>query len=124
MVLRTSAFTLWQMLRKTLRTVWRLYPENCCQHWSGRNDAQVNLLEIELFAEANLEEIPVTVLSCDHFVTAKILNGHMGMTEVFTHDMQGCAGLRDVPAVLAESSMPGLSVSCETILQQSIQPPS
>ena len=77
-------------------------PENHCQECSGLGEARVDLFKMKTFSEIDLNETPIVVLGCGHFFTAETLDGHMGMTEVYTQDAQGVyTGLQDVSAVLA-----------------------
>jgi hypothetical protein len=79
-------------------------PEDYCQLCSGKRDARVDLLEMKTYGEIDLNETPIVVLGCGHFFTAETLDGHMGMTEVYTGDgYGGFTGLQDVSAVLAQS---------------------
>jgi hypothetical protein len=79
-------------------------PEDYCQTCSNKRDARVDLLEMKTYEEIDLNETPIVVLGCGHFFTAETLDGHMGMSEVYTVDGDGeFTGLRDASAVLARS---------------------
>ena len=79
-------------------------PEGYCQFCSGRKDARVDLLEMKTYGEIDLDETPILVLGCSHFFTAETLDGHLGMTEVYTQDGYGeFTGVRDASATLARS---------------------
>jgi hypothetical protein len=59
---------------------------------------------MKTYREIDVNETPIVVLGCGHFFTAETLDGHMGMTEVYTVDEYGgFTGLQDVSAVLARS---------------------
>ncbi len=59
---------------------------------------------MKTYSEIDLDEQPIVVLGCGHFFTAETLDGHMGMTDVYTQDENGkFTGLRDVSAELARS---------------------
>ena len=56
------------------------------------------------FGEIDLNETPIVVLGCGHFFTMETLDGHIGMTEVYTQDAWGkYTGLKDISSVLAGS---------------------
>lgn len=79
-------------------------PEECCHVCSGKQDARIDLLEMKTYREIDVNKTPIVVLGCGHFFTAETLDGHMGMTEVYTIDAYGgFTGLQDVSAVLARS---------------------
>lgn len=79
-------------------------PKDYCQMCSDRKDARVDLLEMKTYGEIDLDETPILVLGCGHFFTAETLDGHVGMTEVYTQDGYGeFTGIRDVSATLARS---------------------
>jgi hypothetical protein len=59
---------------------------------------------MKTYGEIDLNETPIVVLGCGHFFTTETLDGHMGMTEVYTSDgYGGFTGLKDISAVLAQS---------------------
>ncbi|KAI9734025.1 MAG: hypothetical protein M1834_002682 [Cirrosporium novae-zelandiae] len=71
---------------------------------SDQKDARVDLLEMKSYSEIDLDDTPIVVLGCGHFFTAETLDGHVGMTEVYTTDRCGeFVGLQDISAVLAWS---------------------
>jgi hypothetical protein len=69
---------------------------------SDKQDAQIDLLKMKTYKEIDVNKILIVVLRCSHFFTAETLDGHMGITEVYTVDVyRGFTGLQDVSAVLA-----------------------
>jgi hypothetical protein len=64
-------------------------PEGYCYVCANETDARVDLLEMKLYNEIDPDETPVVVLGCGHFFTAEILDGHMGMGEVYEIDRHG-----------------------------------
>jgi hypothetical protein len=78
--------------------------EDYCHVCSDKRDSRVDLLEMKTYGEIDLDETPIVILGCGHFFTAETLDGHMGMTEVYTGDgYGGFTGLQDVSAGLAQS---------------------
>lgn len=56
------------------------------------------------YEEIDLSDSPIVVLGCGHFFTAETLDGIMGMSDVYTTNMEGeFIGLRDISSTLARS---------------------
>ncbi len=71
---------------------------------SDRRDSRVDILKIKTYGEIDLDKTPIVILGCGHFFTAETLNGHMGMTEVYSMQETGVedSTLQDVSAVLPQ----------------------
>jgi len=59
---------------------------------------------MKTYSEIDIDSMPIVVLGCGHFFAAEILDGHVGMGEVFTADGLGdYIGLRNVSTIIAPS---------------------
>lgn len=77
-------------------------PEDYCHQCSTKQDNRVDLLEMKTYAEIDVEETPIVVLSCGHFFTAETLDGLIGMHDVYIANQLGqYTGLADVSTALA-----------------------
>lgn len=56
------------------------------------------------YAEIDLDETPIVILGCGHFLTAESLDGHIGMANVYKQAVDGeFTALKDVSTSLARS---------------------
>lgn len=79
-------------------------PKLYCQLCSDRKDERVDLLEMKTYAQIDLNETPIVVLGCGHFLTAESLDGHIGMAEVYNQGVNGeYTAIKDISASLARS---------------------
>lgn len=77
-------------------------PETLCHNCTKKTDHRVDLLEMNTYAEIDVEENPIVVLGCGHFFTAESLDGLVGMTDVYTSDKFGqINGLADISGAFA-----------------------
>lgn len=77
-------------------------PETLCHKCTTKHDSRVDLYEMKTYAEINIDENPIVVLGCGHFFTAESLDGHIGLTDVYTYDKTGnIAGLKDISGAFA-----------------------
>jgi hypothetical protein len=90
------------------------YCQLCCD--DDKKAHQVDMLELRVFAQIDLDQTPIVVLSCGHFYTSETLDGHMQMAEVYTTDAEGrYTGLRDDSAL---SEHPPKCPQCKRAIQQ------
>ncbi|KAG4293627.1 hypothetical protein FPRO06_00212 [Fusarium proliferatum] len=74
------------------------FPVEC----GDKGEQRVDLLEFLSYAEVDLDESPVVVLSCGHFFTGETLDGLVGLDEVYTRDREGSfCGLKDIAGSLS-----------------------
>ncbi len=79
-------------------------PEQYCQICSDRKQERVDLLEMKVYGEIDLNETPIVILGCGHFLTAESLDGHIGIADVYKQAIDGeFTALRDVSNSLARS---------------------
>lgn len=79
-----------------------------CHECGDRGDARVDMLELKTYAEIDVDESPVVVLSCGHFFTGETMDGVAGMAVVYTVDgMTGeYAGLQGLSALPRADAIP------------------
>lgn len=78
------------------------FPVGYCQECGDKGEQRVDLLEFLSYAEVDLDESPVVVLSCGHFFTGETLDGLVGLDEVYTRDREGSfCGLKDIAGSLS-----------------------
>ncbi|KAM0080186.1 hypothetical protein ACKRZS_007690 [Fusarium odoratissimum] len=74
------------------------FPAEC----GDKGEERVDLLEFLSYAEIDLDESPVVVLSCGHFFTGETLDGLVSLDEVYARDGEGkFNGLKDVSESLS-----------------------
>ena len=74
-----------------------------CPICGDKQDACVDLTEFQVYANINLDELPIVALACGHFYTGENLDLLAGMGEVYTVDSKGeYNGLKGISAALAK----------------------
>ncbi|SCO78800.1 related to ECM32-DNA dependent ATPase/DNA helicase B [Fusarium oxysporum] len=74
------------------------FPAEC----GDKGEERVDLLELLSYAEIDLDESPVVVLSCGHFFTGETLDGSVSLDEVYARDGEGkFNGLKDISESLS-----------------------
>ena len=63
------------------------YCQLCCNE--DTKAQRVDMLEFRPYAEIDLDETPIIVLTCGHFYTAETLDGHMQLGEVYEMNAEG-----------------------------------
>ncbi|KAH7493186.1 hypothetical protein FOMA001_g1913 [Fusarium oxysporum f. sp. matthiolae] len=67
-----------------------------------KGEERVDVLEFLSYAEIDLDESPVVVLSCGHFFTGETLDGSVSLDEVYARDGEGkFNGLKDISESLS-----------------------
>ncbi|KAL7762599.1 hypothetical protein ACKLNR_009134 [Fusarium oxysporum f. sp. zingiberi] len=74
------------------------FPAEC----GDKGEERVDLLEFLSYAEIDIDESPVVVLSCGHFFTGETLDGLVSLDEVYARDGEGkFNGLKDISESLS-----------------------
>lgn len=74
-----------------------------CHDCGHKEDSVVDYIEFKKYAEIDVDETPVVVLSCGHIFTAESLDGHVGMHDVYLVNQKGeFTGLKDISSDLAK----------------------
>ncbi|MBE3048131.1 hypothetical protein IMZ48_37625, partial [Candidatus Bathyarchaeota archaeon] len=74
-----------------------------CQACGDQGEARVDFTEFKEYADIDLGDLPVVVLTCGHFYTGETLDLLVGMSQVYTLDSKGeYKGLEDISAALAK----------------------
>ncbi|EWZ86614.1 hypothetical protein FOWG_10174 [Fusarium oxysporum f. sp. lycopersici MN25] len=77
-------------------------PTGYCQECGDKGEERVDVLEFLSYAEIDLDESPVVVLSCGHFFTGETLDGSVSLDEVYARDGEGkFNGLNDISESLS-----------------------
>ncbi|TLD10377.1 hypothetical protein PgNI_06085 [Pyricularia grisea] len=91
--------------------------EGCCHQCRDKEDSVVDYIEFKTYAEIDVNETPVVVLSCGHIFTAESLDGHVGMHDVYLVNQNGqYTGVKDISSDLAKP-VPGCPECRRPILQ-------
>lgn len=61
-------------------------PVDCCQQCGTKLEEQPDMIMMTPYADLDLNESPIIVLSCGHFFTTETLDGHVGLRDVYTQD--------------------------------------
>ena len=74
-----------------------------CQVCGDQGESRVDFTEFKEYADIDLGELPVVVLTCGHFYTGETLDLLVGMSQVYSLDSKGeFKGLEDISAALAK----------------------
>ncbi|TLS25023.1 hypothetical protein PpBr36_07472 [Pyricularia pennisetigena] len=91
--------------------------EGCCHECRDKEDSIVDYIEFKTYAEIDVNETPIVVLSCGHIFTAESLDGHVGMHDVYVVNQKGeYTGEKDISSDLAKP-VPGCPECRRPILQ-------
>ncbi|KAM0233116.1 hypothetical protein ACHAP5_010505 [Fusarium lateritium] len=83
------------------RAIDFLVTRDATRYWlvicSDKKATQIDCFGGRPYQEVNLDENPIVVLGCGHFFTGKVLDGLVGLDEVYFQDQDGqFAGLKDI----------------------------
>ncbi|TLD25489.1 hypothetical protein PspLS_05703 [Pyricularia sp. CBS 133598] len=91
--------------------------EGCCHECRDKEDSVVDYIEFKTYAEIDVNDTPIVVLSCGHIFTAESLDGHVGMNDVYVVNQEGeYTGVKDISSDLGKP-VPGCPECRRPILQ-------